>query len=228
MSSGQPSRAGRPRARPRTADASSAREQVLDAAARLFAEHGYAGTSTRAIAELVGIRQASLYYHFAGKDELLLELLETSVRPSLEHVDRLVASADPAAALYALAVLDVGTLLATPHNIGTLYLAHEVQQPRFDSFREQRAELQAAYCSLAGALAGADRAGFLGAACLHLVEMVIVLRRDGEPEDAVARDIALGCLRLVGVADPEPAAAGELLAAAGPQTPPRLPATATG
>lgn len=48
------------------------REEILDAAAGLFVDRGFEGTSTREIAEAVGIRQASVYYHFpSGKDEIL-------------------------------------------------------------------------------------------------------------------------------------------------------------
>jgi AcrR family transcriptional regulator len=189
----QEPRAGRPRVNPRQHGDLEPREQILDAAAALFAEHGYAGTSTRAIADRVGIRQASLYYHFSGKDELLLELLETSVRPSLAYVSRLIEHADRPAALYALACIDVGTLLATPYNIGTLYLAHEVGQPRFDSFRAHRAELQSAYTILTGGLP------FEGACCMQLVEMVIQLRRNGEPQSDTASRIAVSCLRVTGL-----------------------------
>jgi AcrR family transcriptional regulator len=204
----QEGRAGRPRSSPRQDGDLEPREQILDAAAALFAEHGYAGTSTRAIAERVGVRQASLYYHFAGKDEILLELLETSVRPSLAFVDALLAHHDPLAALHALASIDVGTLLATPYNIGTLYLAHEVEQPRFDSFRAHRADLQSAYTTLAG---GSE---FDGACCMRLVEMVIELRRNGHPDPSTAPSIASACLRVIGLSGPEVervAAAGEEL-----------------
>ena len=186
-------RVGRPRATPDTGVADlEPRAQILDAAGGLFAENGYAGTSTRAIAERVGVRQASLYYHFAGKDDILLELLETSVRPSLAFVDTLLAHDDRAVALFALATIDVGTLLATPHNIGTLYLAHEVQHPRFDTFRAHRDELQSAYTSLAGGSA------FSGACCMQLVELVIQLRRDGEPDRDAVGEIPLACLRVIG------------------------------
>ncbi|WP_232524953.1 TetR/AcrR family transcriptional regulator [Nocardioides mangrovicus] len=220
-------RVGRPRANPRDDDGLDAREQILDAAAALFAEHGYAGTSTRAIAERVGIRQASLYYHVAGKDDLLLELLERSVRPSLDFVAdllRLGAGERRYAALHALAVIDVGTLLATPHNIGTLYLTHEVQQPRFEPFHRHRAELRSAYVELAGS-------EFAGSCCLQLVEMVIGLRRDREPAPAesagLREEIATACLRVVGLAPGRVAAAAregarlvEQLAGEGSRTPP--------
>jgi AcrR family transcriptional regulator len=192
----QEPRAGRPRATPRRPGDPEPRQQILDAAGVLLAEHGIAGTSTRAIAEAVGIRQASLYYHFAGKDEILLELLEASVTPTLAHVPRLLAHPDRPAALFALAAIDVATLLGTPSNVGSLYLSHEVQRPEFDGFRALRAELRSAYVTLAG---GSD---FDGAACLQLVEMVIPWRRDGDPGPDAADRIAGACLRVVGLSEP--------------------------
>jgi AcrR family transcriptional regulator len=88
---------GRPRLVPSNT-AAPPREQVLHAAAQLFVTKGFAATSTREIADKVGIRQASLYYHFTGKDEILAELLERSVRPTVDRVDQieqLTASASP-------------------------------------------------------------------------------------------------------------------------------------
>ena len=104
-------RAGRARApRPRPGPPLP-REQILVAAAALFVGQGFAAAIDAAIAEPVGIRQASLYYHFAGKDDILAELLDRSVRPSPDSrapggAGR--ATRRAAAALYALAVIDVG------------------------------------------------------------------------------------------------------------------------
>lgn len=85
---------GRPRHVVSTS-AASPRDQVLDAAAELFVTRGFAATSTREIAEKVGIRQASLYYHFAGKDEILAELLQRSVRPTMDNVAKIEALVPP-------------------------------------------------------------------------------------------------------------------------------------
>jgi TetR/AcrR family transcriptional regulator, cholesterol catabolism regulator len=49
-------------------------EEIVDAAAHVFAERGYHGTSTQAIADTLGMRQASLYYYFPSK-EAALELV---------------------------------------------------------------------------------------------------------------------------------------------------------
>ena len=199
-------RSGRPRIRPQAESDLSPREQILDAAAALFVEAGFAATTTRVIAERVGIRQASLYYHFAGKDEILLELLTRSVRPSLEVARGLAARAaaagDPAAGLYALALVDVGTLSATPHNIGTLYLLPEVQQPQYDGFRAERAELQSVYGRLAAGAASDAAVGepLAGVLAMQLVESVIQVRREDLADPHLARVIAESCLRMVGLA----------------------------
>lgn len=45
-------------------------EQILVEAARLFAANGYPGTSIRSIADACGVREAALYRHFPGKEQL--------------------------------------------------------------------------------------------------------------------------------------------------------------
>ena len=46
------------------------RRAILDAALDLFSERSFDGASTRSIAELAGVTQPLLNYHFAGKEEL--------------------------------------------------------------------------------------------------------------------------------------------------------------
>ncbi|WP_214326250.1 TetR/AcrR family transcriptional regulator [Nonomuraea sediminis] len=58
------------------------REQLLAIATRLFAEHGYDGTSVEAVLQESGLSRGALYHHFAGKDalfEAVLEAIETDV-----------------------------------------------------------------------------------------------------------------------------------------------------
>jgi AcrR family transcriptional regulator len=200
-------RAGRPRLRPASDARVAPRAEILDAAAELFVSQGLAATTTRQIAERVGIRQASLYYYFTGKDEILLELLTQSVRPSLRVAADLESRYrdDPAAGLYALALIDVATLAQAPHNIATLYLMPEVQGEEFASFRAELAQLQAVYGRL-GQAASADDGmdeSLTAALLIQLVESVIQLRRTGALRDSYGHEIAAACLRLVGLGPAE-------------------------
>jgi AcrR family transcriptional regulator len=45
--------------------------EIIDAAARVFAERGFHGATTQDIADILGIRQASLYYYFSSKEAAL-------------------------------------------------------------------------------------------------------------------------------------------------------------
>jgi AcrR family transcriptional regulator len=201
-----PRRPGRPRA---SADPSTGRGtalDLLDAASALFCTVGYTSTSTYAIAERAGVRQASMYHHFAGKHAILLELLLSTVRPSLENADRLLAEEAPAAArLWALCHADVGLLCAGRDNLGALYLLPELADERFTPFRELHGALRTRYATLVGAVPGVapGDVAALGALAFGLVESVVLRRRD-EPDlraDDVAPRVADAVLRVLGVPD---------------------------
>jgi TetR/AcrR family transcriptional regulator len=49
-------------------------------ARRVFADNGYAAASLSQIAELAGLRKASLYHHFPTKESLYFEVMESQVR----------------------------------------------------------------------------------------------------------------------------------------------------
>lgn len=50
------------------------RQQIMRVAAELFDTRGYQETSMEALAQQVGVRKATLYYYFQGKDALLVEM----------------------------------------------------------------------------------------------------------------------------------------------------------
>lgn len=56
------------------------RDLILEAALRLFGEHGVEAVSTRQIAAAVGISQPSLYAHFATKHDLVAEVCARAFR----------------------------------------------------------------------------------------------------------------------------------------------------
>jgi AcrR family transcriptional regulator len=51
------------------------REQLLDVAAKVFAEKGYQRTTTREVGELAGLGTGSMYYYFSSKEEIVRELI---------------------------------------------------------------------------------------------------------------------------------------------------------
>ena len=51
------------------------REEILLAAARVFQEKGYWGTTVQDIADAVGMLKGSLYYHFANKEEIFYDII---------------------------------------------------------------------------------------------------------------------------------------------------------
>lgn len=182
-----------------------ARAQVLDAATELFVTQGFAATSTREIADSVGIRQASLYYHFAGKDELLEAALAKTIRPSLAAVDLIERGAiDPVASLYILALLDVRTLAKAPHNSGLLGLHPDVAS-RVPEFREERNKLAAEYARISKEFTPApivlDFGRQWGHQLLQMVEMVIPWIANGSFNARSADAIASGLLRMCDVLD---------------------------
>ena len=70
--------------------------EVLDAAATIFADKGYAGASTRDIAERLGVRQASLYYYFPSKEAALAAICELGVRDFIANLHAIINNADDA------------------------------------------------------------------------------------------------------------------------------------
>ena len=55
------------------------REDILEAAARIFGEKGFDATSMQDIAEAVHLQKASIYYHFDSKQEILTAILDQAL-----------------------------------------------------------------------------------------------------------------------------------------------------
>ena len=59
-------------------------KQILDAAARIFAEKGFAGTTIRDVARAAGVSEGSIYLYFKNKQDLLVHLPRQFMQPPLE------------------------------------------------------------------------------------------------------------------------------------------------
>lgn len=76
MSARRAAAALRPRKSPLQARSRATVEAILEAAARVFAALGYAGTTTNKVAIRAGVSIGSLYEYFPSKDALLVALIE--------------------------------------------------------------------------------------------------------------------------------------------------------
>ncbi|MCR5175527.1 MAG: TetR/AcrR family transcriptional regulator [Anaerovibrio sp.] len=64
---------------------SNTREAIIEAALAFFSVNGYEATSISQLADAVGIRKASLYSHFANKQEILDTVVETTLKGYAQH-----------------------------------------------------------------------------------------------------------------------------------------------
>jgi AcrR family transcriptional regulator len=64
------------------------REQIIQTATDVFATVGFEGTALKRVAELVGVKEATLFHYFRGKQELLTAVLAERDRRSLAVGDR--------------------------------------------------------------------------------------------------------------------------------------------
>jgi TetR/AcrR family transcriptional regulator len=100
---------------PEVSDASS-RDQILDAAERLFAAQGFARTTIKDLGREAGVNSALLYYYFADKDELYREVLRRFVsRLVARTMSELTAAGTPDARIRALLTAQAELLIANPH-----------------------------------------------------------------------------------------------------------------
>ncbi len=72
------------------------KERILNAAERLFGEHGFAGTSLRAITKEAGVNLAAIHYHFGSKEALLLAALDRYAAPVNQQRLQLLQEAEDA------------------------------------------------------------------------------------------------------------------------------------
>ncbi|MFZ0907385.1 MAG: TetR family transcriptional regulator [Mycobacterium sp.] len=63
----------------------STRDRILNVALRLFAEHGYAGTSVASIEEAAGLspHSGALYTHFGSKEQLMAAAVERAIQTAM-------------------------------------------------------------------------------------------------------------------------------------------------
>ena len=71
--------------------ADKTKQRILNAAAKLFREKGYASVSIRTIAKMANMKAGSVYYHFASKEVIVIEVLNIGIQKVLEHVETAIS-----------------------------------------------------------------------------------------------------------------------------------------
>jgi AcrR family transcriptional regulator len=183
------------------------RDEILDAAGELFTTTGYTGTSTRCIAESVGIRQASLYHYFKTKDDILCALLGQTVAPTLSFIPCLLGATPALTAaehLHALSAFDGNQLLSGQWNLGALYLLPELRDAKLEPFWSDRERLRLHYLALSQAVV--DQTGVNAVAAdlpFRLVESLVNMWAlpVGPQRSELPIHVADACLRVLGIPD---------------------------
>ncbi|MGV9309367.1 MULTISPECIES: TetR/AcrR family transcriptional regulator [unclassified Nonomuraea] len=163
------------------------RDRVLAIATRLFAEHGYEGTSIETVLHESGLSRGALYHHYAGKDalfEAVLEAVETEVGRRIADTVRDAVSPEQALRLGVLAWIR----LAGDEVVRRIVLVDAPSVLGWEKWRE--VEARHAFGMLRGALraTGAVRDDHLGMYAHMLLaainEVALLVARTGETERA--------------------------------------------
>jgi TetR/AcrR family transcriptional regulator, cholesterol catabolism regulator len=188
-------------------------EAIVDAAASVFAERGYHGTSTQAIADVLGMRQASLYYYFPSKEAALERVCEHGVDAFVERAEHIAAGAE--APLAKLAHLIAAHL--APNEKKRDYVKVFINERRYlaDASRRRigRKARRIERCFAEVIQAGVDDGSIRGdtdvrltmLAVLGMLNSVINWRRDDQAGDMHRIAAELGKLVVAGLAPPRTA-----------------------
>lgn len=111
------------------------RAGIVDAAAALLVEHGYAGCSVAAVATRAGVAAGTVYNHFSGKADLIAEVFRSVVSREVEAVQAAAANGTAAESVTAVIETFARRALKTPRRAYVL-LAEPVD-PVVDELRLQ-------------------------------------------------------------------------------------------
>jgi AcrR family transcriptional regulator len=176
----------------RAAQGRATRGQLIEVATRLFAEHGYEGTSIEAVLLAAGVSRGALYHHFAGKEALFEAVVSAvSEQVTVELTEAVQGCADPLDAMRTAAVAWIG--LAADPVIQRVVLVDAPSVLGWDRWRAMddgrtlgtmRAMLQA--ISDSGRLPAELVGPFSHMILAALDEIVLVIARAPDSEAAVA------------------------------------------
>src|SRR4051812_46253796 len=89
------------------------RRQMLDVALSLFRTKGYEGTRLEDVADVLGVTKATIYYYFAKKSDLLIQICDQAIDESLKREQSILSTDEPADVRLRRAVADHITGMAS-------------------------------------------------------------------------------------------------------------------
>jgi len=117
------------------------REQILVAATKLFAEHGFADTDTQRLADELGVGKGTLYRYFPSKRELFLAATDRGMRMLVAAIDDSIAEIDDPPARIAQVVRSYLTFFANHPELCELLISERAlfkdrKKPTYFEHRE--------------------------------------------------------------------------------------------
>ena len=191
----------RPPSRPRPGR-EQRRRQILQAGMRCFAEHGFRGTTTRELAEAVGITEAALYRYFDSKEALYTAIVDEKVRQPgwTEPLESAAARGDDRAVFEGLARAMLESVEADSSFLRILLYTglegHALAEPFFASRIRRLRDFLTGYLErriAEGAFRAVDPVlgarALLGMVLDHMIVREI-FRRDSTPPEKTAAEVA--------------------------------------
>src|SRR5437879_4492784 len=114
----------------RERERAATRQKILDAARRMLVQHGYEGTTMRAIAAKIGYTPTAIYHYFKDKDALVAELSANDYRAFSQALQRTGTAGDPVDRLGKIGAAYVEFGLTHPMQYQFLFMTRRPRAPR--------------------------------------------------------------------------------------------------
>jgi AcrR family transcriptional regulator len=149
-------------------------EHILDAADALFSQRGYASVRLRDIAEVVGMKHASLYYYVpGGKEQLFIEVLERNFHRHREGLTQAIQNAGNDLRAQMLSVM-IWFFSQPPMDLARLYYTDMPQIDPDQAERLMRLALDSIRTPVSAAIERANAAGQVEIGNPGLAAMAVV------------------------------------------------------
>jgi AcrR family transcriptional regulator len=158
-------------------------ECILDAAARIFHEQGYAGATTNDIADEAGVSVGSLYQYFPNKDALLVALTRRHIESTTTGLVDLMSELSPEQGFGPI-IQTVVDFLVAQHDLDDLHLLVMHEAPRT---HEITIELDRARSQIVDLTAELLRDRIADARQRALIARMVVATVDASVHDVILR-----------------------------------------